>query len=745
MLISASVWFYKLDQTIQERFEGKRFAPPVEIYSGPNRIFRGQKLNYKAFVETLERLNFRKREQDQPLADQDYVIWDGYYCNRVLQDEFVDDTEKCIALKFTNFLESNASEIHVVALGIGDIVFEVYSGNPPRPSTVIELQPELVAQYYGEKPIFRQIIELGDVPAICLNSLLSIEDSEFLEHQGVSFTGMFRALITNISSGRVAQGGSTITQQLIKNYFLTPERTLKRKFTEIAMAFLIENRISKDEILETYLNLIYMGQIGPFQIRGYQSASKYYFGKPIDSLNLNECALLAAIVNSPGLYNPFRNPERAIARRKKVLTRMKDLNIIPPADADQSMQSPLPEKAHVVLKDPAPYFMEAVRKKLIEMDVNLENGVKVYTTMNVNAQEAAQKASTEGVKGLEEWYKSLKNKKEKEKKNLEVALISADPTTGYVEAMVGGRQFKRSQFNRAMQSRRQIGSIIKPAIYLTALESATDNGRPYSPITLLDDTRFTHKYEGQEWSPRNYEGKNFDMIPMYFALSRSLNTATAKLGLSVGINEIIETLSAMGLERTPETLPSLTLGAVELSPYEVLQLYTTLATLGTRRTLTFIRRVESLDGDILYDHDIDETGILERDATAVLVGMMRETLRNGTAKSSQKRGFKRPAAGKTGTTSDTKDAWFAGFTPLHAAVVWVGYDDNTPHGLTGASGALPIWLNYMKDYVDQFPPLDFNWPNGVVARDIDEVTQSALGIPEDPEHPLEPVELIFKD
>ena len=739
MLVTVVIWFYQLDKTIQTKFEGKRFAPPVEIYSGPERIFKGQKLNYRALIQTLERLEFRKRETEQPLGDKDYVEWDGYYCKRILQDFFLEDTEKCLGLKFTNRFEDLSSQVHVIAFGANNIVFEVYSGNPPIPVTVIEVLPEMVAQYYGDKPIFRQIIELGDTPAICLNAVLAIEDADFLDHKGVSATGIFRAFIKNIQSGRIAQGGSTITQQLVKNYFLNPERTIKRKVTEIAMAFLIENRISKDEILETYLNLIYMGQIGPFQIRGYQSASKYYFGKPIGDLKLPECALLAAVVNSPGLYSPFRNPDKAKARRDKVLKIINDFQ------AKSARSYPLPESPNVILKDPAPFFMEAVRQKLGELEIDASEGLRVFTTMNIQAQEAAQKAVTEGVENLESWYKSLKKKKDEDNKVLEGALVAADPTTGYIEAMVGGRNYKRSQFNRAVQSRRQIGSIIKPAIYLAALELGTDNGRPYTPITLLDDTKFTHSYEGQRWSPSNYEKRYFDMVPMYYALSHSLNSATARLGLGLGIEEVVESLRALGLKKTPAHLPSLTLGAIELSPMNVLQIYTTLSALGVRRELTFLRRVETLTGDELYQHKIEGEQIIKRETVAQLVGMMKQVFVNGTAQAAEKLGFQRPAAGKTGTTSDTKDAWFAGFTPLHTAVAWVGYDDNTPHGLTGASGALPIWTRYMNSYMKQFPPLDFNWPEGIEEREIDVTTQKALGVPEDPDKPLQTIELIFAD
>ncbi len=738
------VWFFQLDKTISERLKAKKFTSPVEYYSNPEKVFKGQKIKEDHILQILNRLNYRQRKPKQAISPGDYVRWNADLCQEKLQREFIRDTEHCLAFKRLGILDELDTKIHVIAFGANDIVYEVYSGNPPQPKTVIELEPEMFAQYYGDKPIWRRVIDLGETPALCLNGLLAIEDSQFLEHQGVSATGIFRALIRNIRSGRIAQGGSTITQQLVKNYFLTSERTIKRKVTEMAMAFLLENRATKDEILETYLNVIYMGQLGPFEIRGYGAASKYYFGIPIEDLNLPQCALLAAIVNSPGLYNPFRHPERAKSRRKKVLDRMVELEIISQFDARSAYEAPLPKSSKFALREPAPYFVEAVRAQVSELGVNTENGLKIFTTLNIQAQKAAQKAVTSGIEKLESWYKSLKKKKE-EGKELQGALISADPTTGFVEALVGGKRFKLSQFNRATQSKRQIGSIIKPVVYLSALETVTDNGRPFDPFTLLDDSRFTVEYEGQSWSPRNYEGKHYDMVPMFFALKSSLNSATARLGLKAGLDEVVETAHALGLRNSKiQALPSLTLGAVELSPKEVLQVYTTISRMGLHTPLTLIRRLETFDGDVVYRHVVDPLPVVDPQATAVLVGMMKQVIENGTGALARKLGFTHPAAGKTGTTSDTKDAWFSGFTPLHTTTVWVGYDDNTPHGLTGATGALPIWTEYMKAYASQFPPIDFTLPEGVEKRSVDIATQVALGIPDDPKKPIESIELIFK-
>ena len=740
-------WLFQLDQTVQRRLEGKKFASPVAFYSSPKKVFKGQKVPFNSLISTFKRMKYRARKPNDALAPGDYVVWYADECRLVLQHNFVEDTERCIGFKklkpLENDVDSKPETLFVIAYGSLDIVYEVFAGNPPEPATVIELEPELFAQYYGEKPIIRTVVDLGDVPAICLNALLSIEDSQFLEHKGVSPSGIFRALIKNIKSGRFAQGGSTITQQLVKNYFLTPERTLKRKVKEMGMAFVLENRATKDEILETYLNVIYMGQLGSFEIRGYQAASEYYFGEKLENLELHQCALLAAIVNSPGLYNPFKNPERAARRKSKVLTQMITNNIIDIKEAQRAEAKPLPKAPFVTLKKPAHYFVESVRKEISNLGLDIESGLKVFTTLNVEAQTAAQNAVTKHLERLESWYKSLKEKADSGK-HLEAALVAADPTTGFVEALVGGRNFRKSQFNRATQSRRQIGSIVKPLVYLSAFDQVDESGRDYNPFTLIPDEPFEVKYDGQTWSPKNYTGKFHGSVPMYYALQNSLNSATAQLGLRVGLGTVVENAHALGIQTELATLPSLTLGAVELSPFEVLQVYSTLARQGEYSKLTVLRRVEDLDGHVLYQHTPDREQVVEKKSAAKVLGMMEQVIYGGTGRGVRKRGFLHPAAGKTGTTSDTRDAWFGGFTPLQAAVAWVGYDDNSSHGLTGASGALPIWTEYMKSFASQFPPIEFDWPEGTEVRAIDVETQIALGVPSDDEkNPIKPIRLVF--
>ncbi len=654
----------------------------------------------------------------------------------------------CVAFKNPAETSANLTEqlgdsdtVKIIAFSPDNEVIGVYSGATPKAVPTIEIEPELFASYFGDSPTLRTVVPLGTAPTMCLNALLAIEDSQFLEHSGVSFTGLIRAFLANLRYGRAAQGGSTITQQLVKNYFLNDKKTLSRKLTEIAMAFLVEQHESKDQILETYINLIYMGQNGPFQVRGFAAAANHYFGKNLSDLNLDQCAMLAAVLNSPGMYNPFNHREAATKRRNRVIERMTELKMISADESKAAKAAALPARPQRDLTEPAPYFVQAVREFLNEKNIDSSEGLRVYTTLNLRAQEAAMQAVRTGVDRLESNYKLIQKMKA-QKKSLEAVLISADPFTGGIQALVGGRGYAISQFNRATDSHRQVGSVMKPFVYLTALEHKQENGDPYTPVSIIKDEATTHKFDGQSWTPHNYEGSYEGPIPMYFALKESLNAATVNLGMSVGIDNIIDTAKRMGIRSPLRALPSLTLGAFELTPMEVLEAYTSISRMGNHTALTLVHEVQDLSGKKLYSFEQKSEQVAAAESAAELVGMMKQTIESGTAHGARVSGFTNPAAGKTGTTNDKKDAWFVGFTPYHTALVWVGYDDNSPHGLTGATGAVPIWTNYMKSY-SSFAPHDFSWPEGTENILISPEELIGLGIPEKHGQPPAPAELVF--
>ncbi|MCB0415843.1 MAG: transglycosylase domain-containing protein, partial [Bdellovibrionales bacterium] len=597
--------------------------------------------------------------------------------------------------------------------------------------------------FYDGQPMLRRLITINETPLSCLNAITSIEDKDFLNHQGVSFRAITRALLSMVSHGRVTQGGSTITQQLVKNYFLTSERTLKRKIKEFFMALILESKVSKDLILQNYLNVIYMGQSGPFQVRGYGAAAEYYFNKKLENLELPECALLAAIVNSPGRFNPFKSDSSAaLQRRNRVLEKMLENSHIDQQTFNEASQSQLPKSPQRLLTEPAPYFVDAISEKIKDKNFNAENGLKIYTTMVPEAQEAALQAVRKGLDSIEKSHKNIQELSQ-QGKSLQALLIAAEVSTGEIIALVGGSSFKKTQYNRAISGHRQVGSIMKPLIYLTALENFTDNGERYNPLTIIEDEPFTYKYENQSWSPKNYSNKTFGRLPLFVALKNSINISTAKVGLQVGLNSIVDLSKRMGIESALQPLPSITLGAFELFPFEVLNVYGTIARYGSFIPSQLYTKVDDNKHN-LYEYHPQGQQITSAQTAAVLVGMMKQTILSGTGRSIPLRGFKYPAAGKTGTTSDTKDSWFAGFTPHVVCVVWVGYDDNTPHGLTGASGALPIWTEFMKTYATRYGETEFTIPEGTVKLTVPR--QKLLEMMDDHEilHTEDDIELVFR-
>lgn len=708
--IALGVWLMQLDAEVKEKLQTKKFLPPTEYYSAPESFFAGAQINLKKIRELLTAHHYRAREKDQKLFPGDFAEFNPSECMALAPDPLPSETNFCLMFApiVTGDPEQKENSLQLIVWDAAEQIIQVRKGNPLQVTETVGLEPQLVAQFIGNEPILQSPMALGEMPTLCLKAVLAIEDAQFLEHSGVSITGIGRAVLKNTFGAGPKQGGSTITQQMVKNYFLTSERTFKRKFTEFFMSLILENHASKDEILETYLNIIYLGQNGPFQIRGFGAAAQYYFEKPIQNLDVGECALLAAIVNSPGLFDPFRKPENALRRRKMVISRMKDLEFINQQEADTAGSQPLPTSKRTSISETAPYYLHAANKQLQEMGIS-PDGLRIFTGLDLNSQKQGQEAVRNQLASLENENKKLKELKAKGK-NLEGVLLSANNSTGLVASVVGGRSYRLTQFNRATEGHRQIGSIMKPFVYLTALREGEKNGRIYDPITPLKDEKFTHKFDRQVWSPENYGKKYFGEVPAYFALKNSLNAATAGLGLEIGLDNIIETARLLGVRSHLEKLPSITLGSFELYPMEVLESYVSMARLGSHIPLSFVRSVVSADGKVLYRYSPQAEQRIDADSTASLVSMMKQTLQTGTAQLVQAKGFTQPAAGKTGTTSDYKDAWFAGFTPSLTSIVWVGYDDNTPHGLTGASGPVPVWIEYMKNVSELFPKNDFHWP-----------------------------------
>lgn len=711
VLAGLGIWLYQLNNEITQLLSHHKSPRSIEFYAAPKTLKVGQFVSAPEMKSYFERLQYRHRKAGQVLRSRDYSWWSSTECATFLERDLPTEGP-CLAI--------HTSKLYVLELAQSGAILEIHVHNTFDKITEavdqVELEEELFAQYLGDRPILQKRFTLGDTPLACMDAVLAIEDHQFLEHQGISLKGLIRAFYVNIIQGRPAQGASTITQQLIKNTFLTPEKKISRKVKEIFMALIFESRASKDQILETYLNIIYMGQNGPFIVRGFASAAEYYFGRPLEKIGLSECALLAAVLNSPGLFNPFKHPERAQKRKARVLRKMLDGDKITQYEHDQALDQTLPQSPSGSLQEPAPYYLQAVRTELKKLGLDDSRSLVVKTGLNPKAQRVAQQSLVRTLANLEK----RKNFKKMDTP-LQGLIVGADQKTGIIDVLVGGRNFRNSSYNRVLNAHRQVGSLMKPIVYLTALQSKDENGEPYTPTTLISDEPLTHKYENQSWSPRNFDKKSHGDVPLYWSMTRSLNIATARLGIQLGLPKIIELARNLGVTSTLKPFPSLSLGAFEMTPLEVLQVYTTFANLGEKVSLTTIRSVQSTDGHILYQKEMSKKRVVDEKTMAVLAGMMMETVNGGTAKAAKFWGLREPAAGKTGTTSDEKDAWFAGFTPDYTSIAWTGYDENVPHGLTGASGALPIWVSYITTLQEQGElsrPSEFEWPEGVEVKKI---------------------------
>jgi penicillin-binding protein 1B len=695
-LIGLGIFAFYLDIQVTSQFEGRRFALPARVYARPLELFTGARVSAEEFARELGQLDYREGlSGEEPgrftrnggefeLVTRPFAFWDGKQAAQPVRVVF----------------EGN----HVVRVqGLGE----------REAPALVRLDPEYIGGIYPGHNEDRVLVKLDEVPPEVMQALIAVEDRSFYTHMGVDPRGIARAFVSTVS-GEGMQGGSTLTQQLVKNFFLTPERTLKRKVTEMVMAVLLERHYSKEEILETYINEIYLGQDRNRAIHGFGLAAQYYFDKPLKELTLTEAALLVGIVKGPSYYDPRRHADRALERRNVVLASMREVHYITDEDFLRAKLAPL----GVVNKPssgttPYPAFLDLVRRQLLsyyrEEDLRSE-GLQIFTTLDPNTQAAAEKALSERLASLE---KSVGRKEGAEP--LEGTVIVAHPQNGEVQALVGGRDPRFQGFNRALDSRRPIGSLMKPAVYLAALSEP----KRYTLMTPLDDEPMVWKERGREpWEPRNYDKTAHGKVALRTALANSYNMATAQLGLALGMDKVIASVHRLGVERDLPPYAATVLGAVDLSPLEVAQMYQTLSSGGFRAPLRAIREVLMADGTPLQHYNISVEQTVEPGPAYLLTVAMQDAVREGTA-----RGLVNfvPAevnvAGKTGTTDDLRDSWFAGFTGDRVAVAWVGYDDNRPTRFTGASGAMTVWGDLMARLAPE--PLDPPVPEEVETVAVD--------------------------
>ncbi len=590
----------------------------------------------------------------------------------------------------------------------------------PKPRGLVRLDPELLAEFSDRDRERRSWTPLGSIPRNVALAVVAGEDRRFFHHWGLDLLGITRATVRNARARAVVEGGSTISQQLVKNLFLSHERSVLRKLHEAVLALMVELRYSKEQILEFYLNQIYLGQRGSWSLCGVEEAALYYFNKHVNELSLGESALLAGIIPAPNRFSPYRDPELAIERRNEVLQDMVDCGFISKGEAGRVRAVPLRFAPNPAPTTKAPYFVDYVRETLardIPEAQLLTRGLLVFTTLDSRAQEAAERAVRDGAREAD-WRSPSGGA---EKNPAQAALVAIEPSSGALRALVGGRDYGTSPFDRAVDSRRQPGSAFKPFVYIAAINTAFDGRkRPLTAATMLADQPDSFPTPYGPWAPKNYEDTYLGQVTAARALARSLNVATVRLALEVGLPKVIEVARELGIEGQLRPVASLALGTSEVTPLEMTTAYAAIANHGLLVKPVAVRSVIDREGDLLWTPHRDARRALRAEIAYMATLLLEGPILYGTANSVRSEyGFMAPAAGKTGTTDDENDAWFVGFTPQLCAGVWVGCDRDRRLGLTGTQAAVPIWARFMSKALAESSATDFQAPPGLVEVWID--------------------------
>jgi penicillin-binding protein 1B len=669
VVLAVVVYGIYIDRDVVHQFEGRRWTLPAQIYAAPLELYAGLPLSQADLEHELQRLQYRRVDRlERP----------GTYRE---QGARVD-----VALRPARFAdETRPASILSINVDVNGI--ESLHDSAGKDVAIVRLEPLLIGSIFPIHGEDRIVVTPQEVPPLLPAALKAVEDRNFDTHHGVDPAGIARALWVNMRAGQVEQGGSTLTQQLVKNYFLDSRRTAGRKLREVAMALALDAHFSKADLMNAYINEIFLGQDGDRAIHGFGLASQFYFGKPLAELDLSEVALLVSIVRGPSYYDPRRHPDRARVRRDLVLKLMADRNVIRPADAQAAARKPLGISARSA-GSYYPSYLDFVRRTLRRDYRNedlTQEGLRIYTSLEPHAQDQAEHALERELERLDHTHKYPDAK-------LEGAVVVTSSQSGDVIAIVGSRNVGYDGFNRALDARRPFGSLVKPFIYLTALET----GR-YNAATVVQDQPVSIKLvNGKLWQPENFTRQTYGPVPVVRALAESLNLATVGVGMDIGLPKISQTLQRFGLPRAPAEVPSMLLGAIDVTPMEAAQMYNGLANGGFRTPLRAVRAVISADGKTIRAFPLEVTPVATPENIYQLDRMMEQVMERGTGRPARS---VLPAnlvvAGKSGTSSDLRDNWFAGFSGSHVAVVWVGYDDNLPTGFTGSSGALPVWARLM--------------------------------------------------
>jgi penicillin-binding protein 1B len=585
------------------------------------------------------------------------------------------------------------------------------------------LKPELLSNAIDSHREKRRMVSYNEIPQALINAVLAAEDRRFFSHSGVDPIRILKALIVDVKEGEPAQGASTLTQQFVKNYFLTPERTWRRKFADAYMSILLERRLSKNQIFELYSNEVYLGQVGTFSIVGFGEAADTFFDKRLKDITLGEAATLAGIITAPNRYTPLRYPDRATMRRNMVLDEMAEYGMITPAERDQAKSKALVVKSPAMLNySDAPYFVDYVQDQLTAKygdDALAHEKFKVYTTLDTNLQRAAFEAVQTGMTELDSYF--AKRKPPVPAGTLQASLIAVDPKNGQILALLGGRNYGASQFNRITQSKRQPGSIFKPFDYAAALETAYTSSTPLTAASIILDAPTQFTFEDLEYEPKNFKQEYFGQVTMRQAITKSLNIATIKLAEKVGLDKVVELAQRLGLNEKIKPYPAMAIGSFEITPLEMVRAYTAFANGGLLSDLTSVLQIRDSSGRQVVVEQPKPKQVITPQIAFMVTSLLESVINHGTGEGARARGFTLPAAGKTGTSHD---GWFAGYTPDLLCIVWVGFDDNRELGLSGSQAALPIWTDFMKKAI-RLRPLkgeEFTVPDDIVQVEIDPST-----------------------
>ncbi|HTO87356.1 MAG TPA: PBP1A family penicillin-binding protein [Thermoanaerobaculia bacterium] len=692
---------------VVKRFDGRRWNLPSRIYSDMAIWRVGDGGSPERLARKLERLLYQETEQRPERS--------GWFRR----------SRNAVEVYTRPFQYPGRSfpELGVRIEYAGGLVKSLASFSGERLEALV-VEPELLGSVFGEEFEDRTLVRLADVPKTLTDAILVTEDRDFYRHAGVSLRRSLGAVISNLKGG-AKQGGSTLTQQLVKNLYLSPERTLKRKAVEAIMAVILDGRYSKDEIFEAYLNEIYLGQHGSIAITGVGEAARFYFGKPVSDLDLAESATLAGMIKAPNVYSPARNPEKARQRRDLVLRLMREEGRID----ETALQGALAESVSTRSRRPertiAPHFVDFVKAELAERygEKLRTEGLQIYTTLDVDLQQAGQRAVTDGLAGLEKNYRRLAAAAKEEP--LQGALIGLEPGTGAVRVFVGGRDYRLSQFNRVTQAHRQPGSLFKPFVFVAAF-GRRDLPEPITPATIFNDSPITVEWderaEDQVWSPRNYDGDFRGPLSARRALELSINIPTVRAALAAGLPMVVGAARAAGIGSRLRAYPSVALGAFEISPIEIASAFAVLANSGVRVRPVAIVGVQTSDGAVLDRKETPMEPALPADAVFLVNSLLRGAVDRGTAAGARAGGIRGVLAGKTGTTNDGRDAWFVGFSPRFLAAIWVGYDDNRALHLSGSQAAVPIFADFSKALPPQYFDANFPVPSDIVTAEIDPET-----------------------